>query len=59
MQLVCAVVCNDPAKEEEMIVESGVDKVEKKPVDIMKLLDIVQELWDAKPNKPPGHRVLI
>lgn len=50
---------DDPAKEQERIFESGVDKVVKKPVDIMKLLDIVQELWDAKPNKPPGHRVLI
>jgi hypothetical protein len=50
MQLVYAVVCNDPAKEKEKIIESGVDKVAKKPVDIMKLLDIVQKLWDVKPN---------
>lgn len=40
MQLVCAVARNDPAEEQKKIVESGVDKVVKKPVDIMKLLDI-------------------
>jgi len=45
---------DDPASEQEKMTESGVDRVVAKPVDILKLLQIVQELWDAI-KQPQGR----
>jgi len=50
---------DDPANEQGKMIESGVDKVVAKPVDILNLLQIVQELWDARPKQPQGRNAAV
>jgi len=49
---------DESENEQEKMVESGVDRVVGKPVDILKLMQIAQELWDARLNRPPEQNMV-